>query len=459
MTSESSKQELLSISYRFYENLYSLRILSEQIGQMAEEYDQTAQGKFFSSLADLAGLSNGGIDTTGNTPFTLHVKHRVNPSEVIVVEAETKEGIDKTFDKDQDTENDQEDEISESTDKQNIIEVEIADKEQFVQILKLLKNARKYSQRQSRLLRQGALISLVSYFESLEADLLSFYYLKYPAALPSEGKMLSLADLREIGSVDEAEKVLIMKEIDAFLHEGTEGQIEYFTKRFKVDLKCTKPYLNSLVEVILRRNLVVHNNGIVNKVYLKRVDSEFVREKNIKEGDHLVIDGEYLTSAIDTICIFGTMMIQQSWRKWEEKKIESADDVLREYTYDLLVEKRWEVVNKLADYASTLNFLSDSNARIVRINQAIALKEQNKQAEMEALLDKQDWSSCAIKFHVANYTLREEYDKMIPLLTKAVATDEIDKQAIKEWPLFRWFRESTHYQAALEKLFPGLSGG
>lgn len=64
----------------------------------------------------------------------------------------------------------------------------------------------------------------------MEADLLNFYYLAYPAALPSEGKLLSLADLREIGSIDEAEKLLIMKEIDTFLHDSTEGQIDYSIK-------------------------------------------------------------------------------------------------------------------------------------------------------------------------------------------------------------------------------------
>ena len=116
---------------------------------------------------------------------------------------------------------------------------------------------------------------------TLEADLLNFYYLSYPAALPSDGKLLSLADLREIGSIDEAEKFLIMKEIDAFLHDSTEGQIDYFIKRFKVDLKCVSPYLNWLLEVFLRRNLFVHNNGIVNKIYLKRADKDYIKQNNI----------------------------------------------------------------------------------------------------------------------------------------------------------------------------------
>lgn len=453
MSTTSKKKELVQITSRFYENLYSLRILNEQIGQMAEEYDQSIEKQFASSITDLVGSPNNKIDLTGDAPFeALQFKFNPESPESTLLELATVHN-----------ENEQTDDVNRSEDSLlntapastgGKVVVEIADQQQFTRLFMLLRNARKYSPRQSRLLRQGALISLVSYFESLEADLLNFYYLSYPSALPSEGKLLSLADLREIGSVEEAEKVLILKEVDSFLRESTENQIEYFTKRFKVDLKCTQPYFNALLEVILRRNLVVHNERIVNRLYIKKVDSEIIRNNNIKEGDQLAIDGEYLTSAIDTICIFGTMLIQQSWRKWDEKNIEDADTVLREYTYDLLVEKRWEVVNKVAHYASSLNFGSDASTRIIKINQAIALKEQNKLTEMNALLDRQDWSSCALRFHVARYALKEQYDQLVPLLDKAVANEEIDKHAILEWPLFRWFRESHVYESVFPKLFP-----
>jgi hypothetical protein len=447
MSDEINKTEdLVAITLRYYENLFSLRVFNEQIGQMAEDYDQATRGKFFTTLAGLAGLSDNEIDVTGNTPFELRVKHKKETSEQRLLESPKDEVA-----KDEEKTSDQ--------DKKNIIEVEVEDVQRLIQIAKFLKGAKKHTPKQSRLLRQGALISLISYFESLEADLLNFYYLAYPAALPSEGKLLSLADLREIGSIDEAEKTLIMKEIDAFLHDSTEGQIDYFIKRFKVDLKCVTPYLNLLLEIILRRNLVVHNNGVVNKIYLKKVGKDFIKQNDIKEGDKLEIDEEYLSLAIDTVCVFGTMLIQQSWRKWNEKSAESADQVLREYTYDLLLEKRWGVVRELANYASTLSFASDIDARIIKINQAIALKEENKISELEALLNKQDWSSCALKFHVANFALREQYDKMIPLLAKAVAADELDKESLDEWPLFRWFRETSQYESVCTKLFPKLAGG
>ena len=206
--------------------------------------------------------------------------------------------------------------------------------------------------------------------------------------------------------------------------------------------------------MVQRRNLFVHNNGIVNKLYLSKLSKEYLGQNRINEGDTLEIDGEYLSKAIDTICVCGTMLIQQSWRKWDENNIEAADDVLREFSYDLLVEKRWDLVDKIATYATNLHFVSDSYFRIVIVNQAIALKEQNKIAEMESLLRKKDWSSCALKFHVALCALEEQYERMIPLLSKAIAAEEIEKENIDEWPLFRWFRETEHYQSVQCELFP-----
>ena len=67
----------------------------------------------------------------------------------------------------------------------------------------------------------------------------------------------------------------------------------------------------------------------------------------------------------------------------------------------MLEEKRWQLVEALCEYSTKLNIKSDSTNRIITINHAIALKEQNKTDEMLELLEQKDWSSCAIKFHVA----------------------------------------------------------
>jgi hypothetical protein len=64
-----------------------------------------------------------------------------------------------------------------------------------------------------------------------------------------------------------------------------------------------------------------------------------------------------------------------------------------------------------------------------------------------------DWSSCAIRFHVALHVLRDEHEEMIKALRKAVAAEEINEDDLLEWPLFRWFRESENFAETVQYLF------
>jgi hypothetical protein len=463
MPNNANKKELEAISNKFYRNLDALRIFNEQIGQLAEEYDQSLTMKYIEQLIEMVGISKD-VLLSPDTPFVkLKVSHNIQDLEIggskLEVEINKKpseEILNQTISENSKGNDDETVNDGELSKDGKVIKVEVEDRENFINLLGFLNQTKRSTNAQSKLLRHGALTSLTSYFESLEVDLLQYFYLSFPNALPSEGKLLSLADLRSIGSIEEAEKILIDKEIDSLMHEGTATQIEYFTKRPKVDLKCLNPYLEMLLEIMLRRNLFVHNDGIVNKFYLDGVSKEYIKQNNIKEGDTLECTGNYLSDAIDTICICGTILIQQAWRKWNEKNTKNAESVINSYTYDLLIEKRWNLVERLAEYASGLQFISEADARIIIINHAIALKEQNKLAEMESLLSKKDWSSQAIKFHVAIFALKEQYSFMIPYLRKSVAADEIGKDAIKEWPLFRWFRESEDFQSVMKGLFPDI---
>jgi hypothetical protein len=118
---------------------------------------------------------------------------------------------------------------------------------------------------QGQLTRQGALVTLVSHFERELAELIHAYYERYPQALPATDRTLTLADLRLLGSVPEAEKLIVGKEVDSVLRESLEEQLCYFKKRLKIDVASISRYQASLVELSQRRNLYVHNQGKVNR--------------------------------------------------------------------------------------------------------------------------------------------------------------------------------------------------
>src|SRR5690606_29833033 len=169
---------------------------------------------------------------------------------------------------------------------------------------------------------------LMSHLEGLIADLVHAYYTKYPGALPADDRSLSLTDLRELGSIEEAERFLVSKEVDSTLRESLETQLDYLSKKFKLDLAALGAYRDRISEISQRRNLYVHNRGVVNRTYLKRVTESLINEFSAEIDTPLQITAEYVDKSLDVVELVGTILAQQTRLKWDRDKVEKADSAL-----------------------------------------------------------------------------------------------------------------------------------
>lgn len=326
-------------------------------------------------------------------------------------------------------------------------------KDIFVGMKEVSDIVRKGSPKQAQLLRHGALIILASYFEVLISELIQGYYLRFPAAMPADARLLSLADLREIGSIDEAEKLLIWKEVDSIIRESVENQLQHFSKRFKLDLKPIEQNLDHLIEVFQRRNLLVHNNGAVNKIYLHKTPSSLLEQEEIKEGDTLPVTESYLSQAINVVSLCGNILLHLCWQKWEKKDSEASEKWIVNQLYEALKDQDYEMVIQFAKYAANFKFSVDINFRIILINHAIALKETGKIKEMEELLGTTDWTSCNLQFRLALLALRDKIDEFFDLLPKVIIAENLDDEAMNEWPLFNHIRDDPRFAKAFSDHF------
>lgn len=292
----------------------------------------------------------------------------------------------------------------------------------------------------------------MSSLEALVADLIHAFYSQFPDALPSEDRTLSLAELRIIGSIEEAEMFLRSKEVDSVLRESLDSQLLYFGKRLKIDLTALSPSKPVLVEVAQRRNLLVHNRGIVNRTYLERVDSALVEEYAAKKDKRFYVSNDYFVAAMNVVEIAGIVLLQQCWRKWRTDDPESAEGFLIDFTFDALVEERYDAVIEIAKYASRIPFKSESRKRRVCINQAIALRDSGRESEVESVLAQYDWSGFQLLFQLALCAVRAQEEQFYQLLPRAIAAGEVTREDLEEWPLFRNFRDATKFTEMLTKL-------
>lgn len=414
---------------RFISSIYALRIFSEELGELAEQHDQKTTKKITRDMLVFLDVPENVINE-----IDLDVEIAEKEKEV----KEDKKAAEEKI----------KNEISDM-----LTEV-VKTPEKAYEFFSLMKSLRKTSPMQGRLLRQGALINLLIFFENLISDLIHKYYSLFPAALPSEERLLSLSDLRGFGSIDEAEKWLVGKEVDSVLRGDTKSQLEYLSKRPKVNVEPINKHIDNLIEISQRRNIFVHNRGLANKIYIANVSRNFLDTYKIQDGEPVEIDQDYLLNAINIVYSIGIILVQQCWRKWTKDEIKRADSLLSDLSFDALSEGNYELVENFAEYASSVDFAVDRSFKVVVINWAIALKQKGKLEDLENLINGFDWSSAALEFQIALWALRNDEDNLSKMLPKATGVGVFSEVALREWPLFKEFRNSDKFEEVMNKCFP-----
>jgi hypothetical protein len=400
----------------FVAGVDELRVFVDRIGQAADAYDKSAVGDFSATIDSI-------------------VPAEVN--EWLKANDEPIEGTEPTL----------------PDDLKAKMDAAFHDSKNVNRLVDAAKSLKKASPAQGAILRRGAVISLMSHFEALIADIIHLFYGLHPDALPADEHKITLAALRAFGSIDDAVKHVVAQEVDSVLRESLREQLAYLGKRPKLNPKLPDDLIDAIVEVDQRRNLIVHNRGRVNKQYLARVRPELAAKYGAKDGDELRPSSAYLTSAIDDVFLVGLILAQHAWRKWEKDTAAKADGVLVVSTFESLLEGRYPLVVRIAELAEQTGFAQDDNRRIVTINRAIALRELGRDEQMKALLKALDWSASSPRFKLAVAALRRDDDEFLRILPRAVAASEITSNELETWPLFRAVRED---QGFWERVRPHL---
>lgn len=420
-----------NIVMNFESNISELRIFNDKIGTLAEQHDKATIEGLTEKIIELLGIDIAEIKGELSTQKQKGKNTEFDQSALSHAETKPIEIKDEKINRK--------------------IEEFAKDQSKVIELIKSFKEFSKGAPRQGILLRRGALVSLISYYEALISDLIHYYYALYPIALPSDSRVLSLNDLREIGSIEDAEKFLIAKEADSVLREGFEQQLKYFSERLKINLKTLGDHDNDLFEISQRRNIVVHNNAIANRTYIKNTDKCLLERYGIKEGKPVLITRSYLSDAIDTIYLAGIVLCQQCGRKWGKDTVESLDDLLIAHTYEALLEERYHLTTKISDYAGKIKVPSDRNKKIIIINHAIALKALGSNEKMESILKEIDWSATNVSFKMALHALRNQDETFYESLNLAIKSGEINKLALEQWPLFKEYREQDKFKTILSE--------
>ena len=138
-------------------------------------------------------------------------------------------------------------------------------------------------------------VYLVAIFDAFLSDIFTEVAHARPEILTSKKKQVSYAKILELGNFEAMVDFIASRELNELSYKSIKEQADYYEDRFGVALRDSGVSVNELMELRCTRNLLVHNNGIVNHIYLEQVSGSSYRS-----GDEVKVDAEYFDHAVES---------------------------------------------------------------------------------------------------------------------------------------------------------------
>ncbi|GLB24204.1 hypothetical protein LXJ15735_04450 [Lacrimispora xylanolytica] len=294
--------------------------------------------------------------------------------------------------------------------------------------------------KQNQILYSGSLMLLITYFENTISKLFRADFINHPQRVSLSNKSVPYKVLEDSESIEEVKNHLVDAEVTNMMYGSLSDWIDYFKKNMKMQLSyITNNYLD-LIEIIARRNLFVHNDGIVNKIYLSLVGSE-VKSK-YGNGDLITIDKEYLYNAINIIERAGISLTFELWIK-EYGKIDGETGKILDIIYgEYLFKERWECAKIFYDVCLSYEKMKKSESLMCMINRWQCFNWLDKFDEVRSEVEKSDVSAYSPRYQLGILALLDDVEGFFD---KFDNQDEIGEDELRNWPLFKKIRESDTY--------------
>lgn len=293
-------------------------------------------------------------------------------------------------------------------------------------------------QKQKTILYNGSLMLLITYYENLIAGLFREDFIKYPDRIHLDSKSVTYKILEEFNDIAEIKRHLVDEEVVSMMYKSHEDWVKYFTDKMKLELIYINENITTITEIIARRNLLVHNNGKVNSIYINLTGN-----KEIKKGATISVTQEYIQYAIDVIEIAGFSLVTEMWlknSKGDEDEVGKLDSIM--YS-ECLEGENWLLGRYLYAMCCKDKKISEAERLMFKINMWQCEKRLGEFEKVKADIEMLDLSAALPRYRLAVLALLENEKEFFEVFDKQ---SDIDEETLKEWPIFRDIREGEEFQ-------------
>lgn len=297
-------------------------------------------------------------------------------------------------------------------------------------------------------LYKNSFISLISSVEWFFSQILHYYYNQFPDAASIKDKVLTLEQLKSFGSIEDAEKYLIDKKIEETIRASFDKWIKFLNETVKLKLGYLKPYKDELIEIYERRNLLVHNGGVVNSIYLSNVNEKI--RTGIETGQKITVDKEYLDDSIRKLHLVFILIASELW-----KQLANADttrgDVLTNIIYENLLKERWDIAEGLSYFVIKDEFSDPITKTISQLNHWLCKKRKGEIEHIKKELDEANFDDKRELYQLGLFSLREDKENFFRVLPQALDAKQLNASSLEEFPIFAEMRAVDEYQKFKEE--------
>lgn len=124
-----------------------------------------------------------------------------------------------------------------------------------------------FSTRFNKFIRDMSLVYLIAEFESFLQGVLTIAFQKKPEALTSSQKSITFEELMKFNDINNVKQRIVEKEALSVINQDIEDVNDYFKQKFNTDLSQFTTNWKKFKERFYRRNIIIHNSGMINMIY------------------------------------------------------------------------------------------------------------------------------------------------------------------------------------------------
>lgn len=300
-------------------------------------------------------------------------------------------------------------------------------------------------------MNNNILISLIILFEKTLASLLKHIVEKYPSAYLNERK-IDYTDILKRKDIDEVKTEIIREQVDELMRESIFSIINTLNRKHQLNIDYKNTYVKRFIEAYLRRNIVVHNDGVINKDYIEGMKKigESVSEEEI--GIRVLSNKEYIDGIIEATTYMIIYVLYMSSKIFEDEKQDFINSLMN-IGYEKIQKGEYDFTKELFALIKDDPNITEEFRIYSKINYWQSYKWAGKYNEIEAEVENFDESPYDLVIKLAIYSLREEYAPIEYILYNEF-NDERQNESLairlEDFPVFQKLREQEFYKQIQE---------